>query len=117
MSAQTISDVFAPVEALYREQVQRATWGHLAPEAGRTYRGTILFAIGEYGDVVPVRVRFKGLPDSPWFFDAMIDFLIEQSRDGALKDGHIYRFSGTTCAANDDFDDIKFEGKVSRVRV
>lgn len=82
---------FAPAIAIYTEQVHRATWGHLAPEPARVYVGEILFAHGEYGDIVPLRVNFKDLPDSPWFFEGMNEFIASRP----TTPGKVYRFTGT----------------------
>jgi hypothetical protein len=60
-----LQEAFAPIEAVYREAVLRDTWGHLAPEPGRKYAGTILFTHSEYGDITVIRTDFPGLPDSP----------------------------------------------------
>lgn len=97
---------FAPVEAMYREQVQQATWGHLAPIPRRTYRGTILFVHGDYGDITPIRVRFPDLPDSPWFFEGMIEFLSSRR----TRPGTVYLFSGSYMQCKNGAH--RFSGKV-----
>lgn len=74
-------------------EVMSDTWGHLAPEKGRTYHGTILFTHGEYGDIVPIKARFDDLPDSPWFFDDLNDFLFGLDTQA----GTVYRFEGSYC--------------------
>jgi hypothetical protein len=96
----------AVIELIGREhrerlaKVLRETWGHLAPEPGRSYRGSILFAASEYGDypVMPIRAEFDGLPDSPWFYEALCEFVAAQDVEpgvhlfvGTLRDE---RFSG-----------------------
>lgn len=86
----TMADAFAPAEAKYKAEVMAATWGHLAPKP-KKYEGTILFAHGEYGDLVPLRAAFHGLPDSPWFFDDMTDWIFEQK----TEEGKIYLFVGS----------------------
>jgi hypothetical protein len=89
MSHQAIADAMAPWEADYKEKVMQHTWGHLAPDKGKSYQGEILFALGEYGDFVPLRVRFNDLDDSPWFFQDMMELIAEEA-----KEPGIYRFKG-----------------------
>ncbi|MEU0837301.1 hypothetical protein [Streptomyces sp. NPDC005969] len=72
-------------------QVEADTWGHLAPETGRVYTGSIVFAHGKYGDVIPLQASFEDLPDSPWFFHGLMDFIGAQD----TEPGMVYRFSGT----------------------
>lgn len=91
MSAQTFAEAFAPAEAANKARVMGATWGHLAPKTQTKYAGTILFAHGEYGDLVPLRTAFEGLPDSPWFFSDMQDWIAQQRTEA----GQVYFFRGT----------------------
>lgn len=117
MSAQTMADAFAPVGALYREQVMQQTWGHLAPRKSKKYWGTIVFTFGLYnsGNLNPtfLKIDLKGLDDSPWFCNAVIDWVYEsmiKNRD--LDDnshvGGIYEFSGY-------FMNYKFIGKTNKI--
>jgi hypothetical protein len=116
MSAQTMAEVFAPAEERYRIQVQEDTFGHLAPKKNTTYRGHVIFAIGCYdcGELnpTPLSVEFGDLPDSPWFYDALIDLLSEDQ--GVDKQrfaaGHVYRFDGS-------FRDYVFRGKFRECEV
>lgn len=87
----SLADAFAPADNHYRNQVIAATFGHLAPEPRKRYPGTILFTQSEYGSLVPIRARFEGLPDSPWFFEHLNDFVA----DKATEAGAVYRFKGT----------------------
>ncbi len=89
MSHQAIADAFAPAEAAYREKVMQHTWGHLAPERAKSYPGKMVFALGEYGDYVPIHVNFEGLDDSPWFFQDMMDFIVSHTETPG-----IFRFEG-----------------------
>jgi len=108
MSKQTIADAFIPVEREYKARVMEETWGHLAPKKNRIYKGTIIFAYGEYGDMVPLHAEFAGLDDSPWFFDALSDFIsdfcLQQEKWG------VFRFTGT-------FRNYKFKGQIEQVHV
>jgi hypothetical protein len=86
-------------------RVMQETWGHLAPVPRLAYQGTILFAHGAYGDLVIIRADFPDLPDSPWFFDDLNQFV-----DSWLTEaGKLYEFSGTyTKFKNGGF---RFSGK------
>jgi hypothetical protein len=109
MSAQTIADVFAPVEAHYRAQVLKATWGHLAPAKNKTYRGHAIFAFGCFGSdcLNPTVLECEiGLDSSPWFYDALIEFLGTFGGDDAT--GGVYRWDGT-------FRNYEFKGSVRRL--
>ncbi len=103
--------VFAPVEARYRAQVEAQTWGHLAPTPRQKYPGTIVFAHGEYGDIAPVKVDFPGLPDSPWFFGGMNEFIGSR----ATVEGNVYLFSGTYMMRKNGTH--AFSGKVRAIRL
>jgi hypothetical protein len=106
----TLADAFAPAEAEYRAQVEADTWGHLAPKSRKVYKGFILFAYGEYGDLMPIKVNFEDLPDSPWFFDDMLDFLWKFSDK---PKGEVYRFDGTYTKLKNGKG--RFVGKTQRV--
>lgn len=101
-----MEEAFAPHLERARAEVLSATWGHLAPKPRRKYRGTVLFVHGEYGDIVPVRVRFAGLDDSPWFFEGLSDFIASRK----TKPGRLYLFSGTYMQCKNGTH--RFSGKV-----
>jgi hypothetical protein len=108
MSAYTMDEVWAPINARYKAQVFAETWGHLAPSKNKTYRGSIVFAVGIYGgdDLNPTMLacEFAGLDDSPWFFDACTNFL----SSAEYKAGNVYRFDGS-------FRNYKFAGRITQV--
>ncbi len=107
MSAQSMADAFAPVEALYRARVIESTWGHLAPLKNKTYSGHMVFALGCFGSdaLNPTVLECEiGLDSSPWFYDAMIDFLSSLGGD----EGGVYRWDGT-------FRNYEFKGTVRRI--
>jgi hypothetical protein len=108
MSHQNIADAFAPAEARYRAQVMAETWGHLAPKRNKIYRGHVTFAIGCFGsdhlNPTCLSCEFEDLESSPWFFDALNDFL--QSLE--TEAGCVYRFDGT-------FRNYEFKGTVKTV--
>ncbi len=102
MSAQTIYEAFQPWEASYKAEVMAATWGHLAPKKNKRYNGVVTFAIGNYGsdhlNPTVLHCDWGELPDSPWFFDALADFLGNGQRcsddESQFKIGCVYRFEG-----------------------
>ena len=85
----SLADAFAVSDAVYREQVKDATWGHLAPEPARKYEGYIYFAETAWGQQEPIEAVFDGLDDSPWFFDDLCAFISK----GERKTG-VYKFNG-----------------------
>jgi len=109
-----MAEAFAPAEAKYRSQVLHATWGHLAATEGVKHPGTILFAHGEYGDIVPLRADFPTVNDSPWFFDAMSDYIDRQVMR-RKNPGTIYRFSGYYVLQKNGKG--RFSGKVKVVKI
>lgn len=107
----SMKDAFASVEVEYHKRVIHATFGHLAAKQGTRHVGEILFACGEYGDIVPIRTSFPTVLDNPWFFDAMQEFIEKKAKDG----GTIYRFKG--CYVLHKNGSGRFYGKVSKVEV
>lgn len=118
MSAYTMAEAWAPIEAAHRAAVMEDTWGHLAPKKNKIYRGRIVFAVGIYGNdelnPTAIHCHFEGLDDSPWFFDALSDFLQSgQSDIGKTRrfpEGAVYQFDGT-------FRNYEFRGRFKRVYV
>lgn len=81
---------FAPATIAYKCAVMGATWGHLAPKRHAQYTGYIICCITSNGDITPIDYDFGGLDDSPWFYQAIIDFI-----DGNVNEyGTVYRFDG-----------------------
>ncbi len=111
MSAQTMAEAFAPAEAAHRARVMGATWGHLAPKPSNKYEGTILFSHSEYGDLVPLRSDFKDLPDSPWFFQDMQDWIGQQKTEA----GQVYFFRGSYTKFKTG--NCRFSGKVRSIHI
>ena len=115
MSAQTMAEVFAPVEARYHAQILKETWGHLAAVKNRKYTGHITWALGCYGDEnlnpTILEAELKGsdgklLDGGPWLFDAMIDFLHSHS----TEEGAVFRFDGF-------FRNYEFVGSIRRLKL
>ena len=86
----SLSEAFAPIEAINTAIVLKNTWGHLYPQIGRKYEGYILVAHGCYGDTIVVDQSFTDLPDSPWFADDLFEFMRNQNFDTI----GIFRFNG-----------------------
>lgn len=121
MSAQTMQDAFAPVEAHYHAQVIAATFGHLAAQRNKTYRGWFVFAIPGYdsGDPCIIDSEFSNsLDDSPWLYDAMWSFAAET--DAVPREEYsgcrvpestgVYRFDGTV-------RNYQFKGTVRKIKL
>jgi len=106
-----LEDAMGPATARYSAEVMAETWGHLAPEPRRRYPGTIVFTHGAYGDLTPIVVEFGQLPDSPWFFDGVLEFI--GSRKTAP--GKVYRFSGTYMMCKNGSH--RFSGRTRPVRI
>jgi len=108
MSAYSMDAAWAPITARYRAQVMGETWGHLAPRKNKAYRGKIVFALGCYdnGELnpTPLACEFAGLDDSPWFYDALIEFL--GSFGGQA--GDVYEWHGT-------FRNYEFKGALQQL--
>jgi hypothetical protein len=110
MSAQTMAEVFAPVEARYHAQILKETWGHLAAVKNRKYRGHIIWGLGCFGsenlNPTVLQCELEGLDSSPWFFDALIDFL----QDHSSEEGAVFRFDGF-------FRNYEFVGSIRRLKL
>jgi hypothetical protein len=108
MSAQTIADVFVPVEAKYKAEVMANTFGHLAPKKNRTYKGRVVYAVGCFGndDLNPTTLvcDFKGLDSSPWFYNTLMEFIGKQK----FEPGCAFEFKGT-------FRNYEFKGTITMI--
>lgn len=93
----SLDHIGALIEADNRARVAAEVWGHLAPQLGTIYRGTVLFAHSDYGDgTVPIATDFDDLPSSPWFYDGMCSFLMDhRSENGNAVEGKVFRWTGT----------------------
>jgi hypothetical protein len=116
----SLADAFAEGIAIQRAEATCMTFGHLAPEPGRTYAGSILFAHGEYGDYLPIRTDFPELPDSPWFFEGMCDFILDHGTEGHRDSGDVFWWTGTySFAADEETGETthRFDGEVVKVKI
>lgn len=93
-------------QAHYDAKAVQETWGHLAPEENKTYEGFIVFCIGSDGTICPIDYDFVGLDGSPWLYDAIVDFIGDNSKEHC----RVYRFDGTFC-------NYVFAGSVSEISV
>lgn len=100
-----ITDVYADRK---KQKIMQDTFGHLAPKKGRSYKGFMIYAHGEYGEIVLLDAKFKGLSDSPWLFDAMQDYI-----GGHCKDCGVYKWEGR-CTKIDE-SSICFGGEIKRI--
>lgn len=100
----SFASVLAEVEAQNRAVVRVETFGHLAPRKGEIYQGHIVFAVPEFdsGNPCIVSAEFEGLNDSPWLYEAMIEFAERKTKAG------VYRFDGTV-------RNYKFKGTITRI--
>lgn len=98
MSAQTMAEAFAPIEARNREIIKQNTWGHLAPKKNKSYQGRVVYAVGCFGsdnlNPTVIYCEFKGLDSSPWFFDALMN-LVQDVNPSLRKEGFVYEWTGT----------------------
>ena len=75
-----LQHIAAKIDEDNRRQAQHETFGHLFPGDSRVFEGTIRLAKGEYGDYV-ILSDHSGVPASPWWFDALQDFMFEFLRE------------------------------------
>ena len=57
-----MSETLASLDAINKVLVDKETWGHLYPESGKTYKGSILYTHTEYGDIDVIRARWESHP-------------------------------------------------------
>lgn len=87
-----LEHVAALLEADARARVQAETWGHLAPEPGRKYRGFIVWVHTAWGEITPIEAEFDGLDCSPWFYEDIMDHIVALTQG---DDPIIYTWKGT----------------------
>lgn len=95
--------------------VAEETWGHLAPEKNTAYRGVIRFAVGVFGNdelnPTPIQCEFKNLDTSPWFYDALTEFLYDLAKNNpTVEAGGVYEWQGA-------FRNYEFKGTVRRMNL
>lgn len=91
----TFGDTLAAIDAHNHEVANYETWGHLAPKKNKTYRGRVVYAIGCFGSdrLNPTTLvsEWNGLDSSPWFYEALHDWLGEQEN----AEGCVYELIGS----------------------
>jgi hypothetical protein len=104
----SLEDAFKPIEAYYQHQALAEAWGHLAPKRNKIYRGRIVYVVGCFGNdhlnPTVMACELGDLESSPWFYDALIEFLQQQQTEV----GYVYEFVGT-------FRNYVFQGKIRAV--
>lgn len=93
--------IMAEAENRYRVKIYEATWGHLAPEKNKTYRGTITIAFGNYhsGHINPIILEEVGMPEnSPWWYEAVHEYisnLVRGNNDKEWDSGYVLKLNIT----------------------
>lgn len=82
-------------EAEYRNRISAITWGHLAPEPGRIYKGWVVFTVGCFGDITVIDFSLGDLQSSPWFYQDLHDFIDGQISKKGVDAGQVWRWDGT----------------------
>lgn len=92
----TFGDTLASIDAHNCREQLKETWGHLAPVKNRTYKGRVVYAVGCFGDdelnPTPLVADFRGLDSSPWFYEALCEFIGELEGN---ESGCVYEWTGT----------------------
>lgn len=86
-----LGHIAGQIEVDNRELVQWVTFGHFAPAPNKKYHGSMVVAVGVYGDTIIVQDEFKGLTNSPWQFEDFSNFAFKGTSD--FEPG-VYRFDG-----------------------
>ncbi len=102
MSAATMAECFAPIEARDKSIVMHQTWGHLGPEQKRYY-GQMIVAHSTYGDITVIDDRFEDLQNSPWQYAAINDIAFELLKDEEVG---VYNLIGWIEWTQNDDDSI-----------
>ncbi len=110
MSHASFASAFNAHEAQARERILQETFGHLAPEENKEYRGFVVFAIGCCGsdhlNPTPLEIEFGDLDSSPWLFDSLIEML----QGLQTTEGGVYRWEGR-------FRNYKWSGRMRRLKL
>ncbi len=86
-----MSGFYDAYEARKAAEAMIDTWGHLRPVKDKIYSGYILYTVGCFGDIVCIESKFEELPDSPWFYEDLREFI----GDNGEQNSFIYLFTGT----------------------
>lgn len=88
MSGGVVVDAYGAHKA---EEVMRDTWGHMDANPGTAYTGSIVFAVGIYGDDARAIVScdFGSAGCGPWFYEGVNEWISDQRCEPG-----VYRFEG-----------------------
>lgn len=93
-----MEEAFAPAKERYRQAVLADTWGHLAPIKDKTYKGRLVVAVGCLGsdplNPTLLAVELGDLDCSPWFYNAVNDFISDSDIGTEDNAGCIYEWLG-----------------------
>lgn len=76
----------------YEQSVMIDTFGHLAPEKNKTYRGTMLIAKSAFKEREAEIIDFKfdnDLESSPWLFEVLERYV----KNFRIKEGHVHEIN------------------------
>lgn len=108
----SLAQIHAEIDAQNRAIVYEETWGHLRAEVGRKYPGSLVFVQCVYSGSFAILRREFEIEDSPWFFEAMQDYLFGLEPVNA---GTVYRFDGWYRECRNGAH--QFVGKVREIRL
>lgn len=92
------------------EAVREDTWGHLRPRPDVWHPGVIVFAESAFDGRVILHADFgDAVPDSPWFYEQLHEWLDEQD----AETGRLYTFTGRYRTGRSDA--YEFRGEITCV--
>lgn len=125
----SFASAFESAELAYKWKAMEITWGHLAPKKNKAYTGHIVWALDIFdsGYLNPkiLSMELGDLSSSPWFYEAMIEFLqnvhetmftrerktfFGPSQREEMTAGTVWRWDGT-------FKNYEFRGKVQQLNI
>lgn len=109
-----LADIAAQVNADYANEVKINTWGHLAPEKGKTYPIQMTAAVGYFNDDTLNPILLTCGPEDgpwygPWFYDSVREFLSDRlGKD--QNSGKLFAFTG-------HWRNYRFVGKFKKIKL
>lgn len=105
----TLGDTLAQIDAHNYKEQTKDTFGHLAPEKNKAYAGRLVVAVGCFGsdrlNPTAMIVDFTGLDSSPWFYEAVREFMHKH----CTEEGCLYEWNGL-------FHNYEFTGKFRKIQ-
>lgn len=89
---------FQPYYASVRDEIERQTFGHLAPCKNVSYKGWVLFAKSAFdsGNCTVIDFNFGELESSPWLFEFIEEYALNMAMDDEkYEEGAVYKITGT----------------------